>query len=92
MLTVIIPALAIFIFLASIGISRPRRIKLSTWCWIYILIAIIFDLLTAIAVILQNNLFIEVLLGIAAGSATSLAVHVWKELREFGKEEPLNTH
>ncbi|MEM0111507.1 MAG: hypothetical protein QXT06_07840 [Candidatus Bathyarchaeia archaeon] len=92
MLTVLIPALAIFLFLASIGISRPRRIKLSAWCWVYILIAITFDLLTAIAVILRNNLLIEVLLGIAAGSATSLAVHVWKELQEFSKEGSSNIH
>lgn len=92
MLTVLIPALVIFVFLASIGISRPRRMKLSTWCWVYILIAIIFDLLTAIAVILQNNLLIEALLGIAAGSATSLAVHVWKELQEFSKEGHSSIH
>ncbi|MBC7129663.1 hypothetical protein H5T51_00395 [Candidatus Bathyarchaeota archaeon] len=86
MLTVLVPAVAVFLFLASIGISRPRRMKLSTWCWIYILIAVGFDVLTVVAVVFQNSLLIEVLLGVAAGSATSLAYHVWKDLREMGEE------
>jgi hypothetical protein len=46
-----------------------------------------FDILTATAIILDNNLLIEGLLGVAAGSATSLAYHVWKEIKEFKNEE-----
>ncbi|MGB9959907.1 MAG: hypothetical protein ACPLKQ_05245 [Candidatus Bathyarchaeales archaeon] len=86
MLNVLIPAVAVFLFLASIGISRPRKMKLSTWCWIYIVIAVMFDVFTVVAVLLQNSQLIEILLGVAAGSATSLAYHVWKDIREMGNE------
>jgi len=84
--TFMIPAVATFLFLASIGISRPRKMKLSTWCWIYIGIAVMFDVFTVAAVALQNSQLIEILLGVAAGSATSLAYHVWKDMREIGPE------
>jgi|YelNatPaOPRAMG01_1025707.scaffolds.fasta_scaffold10234_4 hypothetical protein len=87
MLTVLIPAVVIFLFLATIGISRPRKMKLTTWCWTYVIIAVAFDILTATAIILDNNLLIEGLLGVAAGSATSLAYHVWKEIKEFKNED-----
>lgn len=60
--------------------------KLSTWCWIYIIIAVLFDAFTVVAVILQNSQLIEILLGVAAGSATSLAYHVWKDMREATHE------
>jgi len=87
MLKVLIPAVVVFLFLATIGISRPRKMKLTTWCWIYVIIAVVFDILTVTAVILNNNLLIESLLGVAAGSATSLAYHVWKEIKEFKDED-----
>jgi len=91
MLNVLVPAVIIFLFLASVGISRPRKMKLSTWCWIYIVIAVMFDVFTVVAVLLQNTQLIEILLGVAAGSATSLAYHVWKDMREIGHEhQPLN--
>jgi uncharacterized membrane protein YhaH (DUF805 family) len=86
MLNVLIPAVAVFLFLASIGISRPRKMKLSTWCWIYIVIAVMFDFFTVLAVLLQSSQLIEILLGVAAGSATSLAYHVWKDMHEMGHE------
>jgi hypothetical protein len=91
MLNVLVPAVIIFLFLASVGISRPRKMKLSTWCWIYIVIAVMFDVFTVVAVLLQNNQLIEILLGVAAGSATSLAYHVWKDMLEISHEhQPLN--
>ncbi|MGQ9538393.1 MAG: hypothetical protein ACUVTE_02240 [Candidatus Bathycorpusculaceae bacterium] len=82
MFNVLIPALAILAVLSVIGISRPRKMRLSTWCWMYISIAISFDVLTFVAVVFRNTQLIEILLGIAAGSATSLAYHVWKDMRE----------
>jgi presenilin-like A22 family membrane protease len=86
MFNVLVPAVAVFLFLASIGISKPRKMKLSTWCWIYIVIAVMFDFFTVLAILLQNSQLIEILLGVAAGSATSLAYHVWKDMREIGHE------
>ena len=80
---ILISALVILAVLSAVGISRPRNMKMSTWCWIYIAIAVSFDLLTAIAVIFKNAWLIEVLVGVAAGSATSLAYHVWKDMREL---------
>ena len=65
MLTVLIPAVTVFLFLAFIGISRPRKMKLTTWCWIYVIIAVAFDILTAIAAVFNSKLLIEILLGIA---------------------------
>ncbi len=87
MLNVLVPAVAVFLFLAGIGISKPREMKLSTWCWIYLVIAVMFDVFTVIAVLFQNNQLIEILLGVAAGSATSLAYHVWKHIREISHEQ-----
>lgn len=86
MLSVLVPAIIIFLVLATIGISKPRKMKLSTWCWAYITIAVLFDIFTVVAVIFRNTHLIEVLLGVAAGSATSLAYHVWKDMREFGHD------
>ncbi len=83
MLNVLVSAVIIFLFLAIIGISKPRKMKLSTWCWTYITIAVLFDVFTVVAVIFRNTQLIEVLLGVAAGSATSLAYHVWKDMREL---------
>ncbi|MEM2911441.1 MAG: hypothetical protein QW146_02930 [Candidatus Bathyarchaeia archaeon] len=86
MFNVLVSAVIIFLFLAVIGISRPRKMKLSTWCWVYIAIAVLFDVFTVVAVIFRNTQLIEVLLGVAAGSATSLAYHVWKDMKDFGHD------
>jgi hypothetical protein len=45
-----------------------------------------FDFFTVLAVLLQSSQLIEILLGVAAGSATSLAYHVWKDMHEMGHE------
>lgn len=86
MFTVLVPAALVFLFLAFIGISRPRKMKLSTWCWIYIAIALSFDFFATLAVILNSEQLMEILVGVAAGSATSLAYHVWKDMKEIGEE------
>lgn len=83
MIYALIGALSMLSILMAIGITRPRKTDLSTWCLFYVLIAVSFDLITAVALILQNQQMIETLLGVAAGAATGLAFHVWSDMKEI---------
>ncbi|MEM1588788.1 MAG: hypothetical protein QXZ68_00230 [Candidatus Bathyarchaeia archaeon] len=87
MIHILISALIVLAILSVVGISRPRRLESTTWCWIYVMIAISFDAATIVAVALKNQWLMEILLGIAAGSATSLAYHVWKEIKELSEQK-----
>lgn len=84
MLHALIGAIGMLSILVAIGITRPRRTDLSTWCLHYVIIAVSFDIVTVVALILQNQLMIETLLGVAAGAATGLAFHVWSDMKEVG--------
>lgn len=62
--------------LLGIGINQPRGISVKTWCYGYLVIALIFDALVVVGLIYQYELLIQLLLGLSAGAATGLAIHV----------------
>jgi hypothetical protein len=73
--------------LVSIGINQPRGTSVKTWCYGYLTIAILFDLLVAFALLngAQYVWLTNLLLGLSAGAATGLAIHVAHHISEEGQ-------
>ena len=76
--------LIMFGLLAGIGINKPRGISVKTWCFGYLGISIGFDLLVIVALagIPQFSWLTNLLLGLSAGAATGLALHVAHHITE----------
>ena len=70
--------------LVGIGINQPRGTSIKTWCYGYLAIALIFDGLAVIGLVYQYASLIELLLGLSAGAATGLAIHVAHHISEEG--------
>ncbi|MEM3050782.1 MAG: hypothetical protein QXJ40_01675 [Candidatus Bathyarchaeia archaeon] len=88
MIYALIGFLVMFGALAGIGITQPRGTSIKTWCYGYLAIAIIFDVLVIIALLNKYDWLIETLLGLAAGAATGLGIHVAHHiLEEDGNEQ-----
>jgi hypothetical protein len=68
--------------LVGIGINQPRGTSVKTWCYGYLAIALVFDLLVVVGLIYQYDLLIQLLLGLSAGAATGLAIHVAHHISE----------
>jgi hypothetical protein len=70
--------------LAGIGINQPRGTSVKTWCYGYLAIAIVFDLLVVVALLnsAQYAWLTNLLLGLSAGAATGLAIHVAHHISE----------
>ena len=86
--------LIMFGILVGIGINQPRgKTSLKTWCYGYLAISVVFDLLVVIALINQTAYawLVELLLGLSAGSATGLAIHVAHHITEVDHEEESGT-
>ena len=62
--------------LVGIGINQPRGTSMKTWCYGYLAIALIFDGLVVVGLIYQYEVLVQLLLGLSAGAATGLAIHV----------------
>lgn len=81
--------LIMFGVLVGIGINQPRGTSIKTWCYGYLAISIIFDALVILALVNAsqyvwlNNL----LLGLSAGAATGLGIHVAHHISEEGEHE-----
>lgn len=71
--------------LVSIGINQPRGTSIKTWCYGYLAIAIIFDILVVLALLNHYDWLTETLLGLSAGAATGLAIHVAHHISEEDK-------
>ena len=73
--------------LVSIGINQPRGTSVKTWCYGYLAIAIVFDLLVVFALLngAQYGWLTNLLLGLSAGAATGLAIHVAHHISEEGE-------
>jgi len=75
--------------LVGIGINQPRGVSVKTWCYGYLAISVVFDLLVVLALLNSaqyvwlNNL----LLGLSAGAATGLGIHVAHHISEEGEHE-----
>ncbi len=77
--------LIMFGVLLGIGINQPRGTSVKTWCYGYLAIALIFDVLVVVGLIYQYELIIQLLLGLSAGAATGLAIHVAHHIIEENK-------
>lgn len=73
-----------FGMLAGIGINQPRGVSIKTWCYGYLIIALGFDLLVVLALggASQFVWLTDLLLGLSAGAATGLALHVAHHISE----------
>jgi hypothetical protein len=75
--------------LVGIGINQPRGTSVKTWCYGYFAIAIVFDLLVVFALLngAQYVWLTNLLLGLSAGAATGLAIHVAHHISEEGQHD-----
>jgi hypothetical protein len=66
--------------LVGIGINQPRGTSIKLWCFGYLGISVVFDILVVLALLNQSApqyaSLTELLLGLSAGAATGLAIHV----------------
>jgi hypothetical protein len=85
----LIGAVIMLVVLVGIGINQPRGTSIKTWCYGYLAIALFFDILVVLALINQNApqyaSLTETLLGLSAGAATGLAIHVTHHISEEEK-------
>ena len=75
--------------LVGIGINQPRGTSMKTWCYGYLAISIIFDVMVLFA-LLNTSQYIwltDLLLGLSAGAATGLGIHVAHHISEEGEHE-----
>jgi hypothetical protein len=81
--------LAMLGVLVGIGINQPRGTSVKVWCYGYLAIAVIFDLLVVLALLngAQYAWLTNLLLGLSAGAATGLGIHVAHHISEEGEHE-----
>ena len=79
--------LIMFGMLAGIGINQPRGTSVKMWCYGYLAIAVGFDLLVVLVLVnsSQYGWLTNLLLGLSAGAATGLAIHVAHHISEEGE-------
>ncbi|MCL2642126.1 MAG: hypothetical protein FWD52_01215 [Candidatus Bathyarchaeota archaeon] len=68
--------------LGGIGINKPRGMSVKTWCIGYLAVAIGFDILVIIGLLGNYTPLNNLLIGLAAGAATGLAIHVMHHINE----------
>lgn len=71
--------------MVGIGINQPRGTSIKTWCYGYLAISVVFDILVVLALFYQVGWLTELLLGLSAGAATGLAIHVAHHISEEGE-------
>jgi hypothetical protein len=71
-----------FGFLGGIGINKPRGMSVKMWCVGYLGVALIFDVLVVLGLLRQIVPVTDLLLGLSAGAATGLALHVMHHINE----------
>jgi ABC-type thiamin/hydroxymethylpyrimidine transport system permease subunit len=80
--------LIMFGMLAGIGINQPRGTSVKMWCYGYLAISIGFDLLVVL-VLVNTSQYVwltNLLLGLSAGAATGLGIHVAHHISEEGED------
>lgn len=90
----IVGFLIMFGILVGIGINQPRGTSMKTWCYGYFIIAIGFDILVILALVSGSDFawLTNLLLGLSAGAATGLAIHVAHHISEVNQEETEHNH
>ncbi len=74
--------LIMFGILGGIGMQKPRGMSVKMWCVGYLVIAVGFDALVVLGLVAQYAWLNNLLLGLAAGAATGLAIHVTHDMNE----------
>jgi hypothetical protein len=74
--------LIMFGILGGIGINKPRGMSVKMWCAGYLVIAIGFDILVVLGLVGNYAPLNNLLLGLSAGAATGLAIHVIHHIDE----------
>jgi hypothetical protein len=78
----IIGFLIMFGFLSVIGINKPRGMSVKMWCVGYLAVALVFDALVVLGLVGDYAPLNDLLLGLSAGAATGLAIHVMHHIGE----------
>ena len=78
----IIGFLIMFGFLSGIGINKPRGMSVKMWCFGYLAVALVFDALVVLGLVGNYAPLNDLLLGLSAGAATGLAIHVMHHINE----------
>ena len=68
--------------LGGIGINKPRGMSVKMWCVGYLVVALGFDALVVLGLVGQYAWLNNLLIGLSAGAATGLAVHVMHHINE----------
>jgi hypothetical protein len=81
--------LIMFGMLVGIGINQPRGTSIKMWCYGYLAISIGFDVLVILALINASQYvwLTNLLLGLSAGAATGLGIHVAHHISEEDEHE-----
>jgi hypothetical protein len=74
--------LIMFGALGGIGINKPRGMSVKMWCVGYLVIALGFDVLAVIGLLGGYTWLTYLLVGLSAGAATGLALHVMHHINE----------
>lgn len=69
-------------YLGGIGINKPRGMSVKTWCIGYLAVALVFDVLAVIGLVFGYSWLTYLLVGLSAGAATGLALHVMHHIDE----------
>jgi len=68
--------------LGGIGINKPRGMSVKMWCFGYLTVALVFDALVVLGLVGNYAPLSNLLLGLSAGAATGLAIHVMHHINE----------
>jgi hypothetical protein len=68
--------------LGGIGINKPRGMSVKVWCIGYLAVAIGFDILVVLGLLGNYAPLNNLLIGLSAGAATGLAIHVMHHIDE----------
>lgn len=71
--------------LGGIGINKPRGMSVKMWCVGYLAVALGFDVLVVLGLVGQFSWLTNLLVGLSAGAATGLAIHVMHHINEEGE-------
>ena len=74
--------LIMFGVLGGIGIEKPRGMSVKMWCVGYLAVALVFDGLVVFGLVGQYAPLNNLLIGLSAGAATGLAIHVMHHINE----------
>ena len=75
--------------LGGIGINKPRGMSVKMWCVGYLAVALGFDALVVLGLVGLYSWLNNLLLGLSAGAATGLAIHVMHHISEEGEHATL---